>query len=310
VLAPLAGPGVDDVAMDRSYLDDVALAGTTRSRSSLVLAVERHYARSFDAPLTLAGGGSPRALTVALDFRSDALLAWASGGELYAREVPASGAPGPVEPLAYVGADLGVAAQLSDDGRGIVAWSSQIAGVTSVYVDLSAPGVRFGRRPRLLERFRDPHGLPGGWASNTSPQLVRLRSESVMLAWAGSASGRWAVRAAAVDLRGPGTATTVSPPGADALLDGLAPAPDGGALAVWRQPSETSGGGLDLSSESILTAWGTDVHPDRTSFDGAELLAGPGSNGAPALAIDPASDRALAVWQGPGGDLLYSVRAG
>jgi hypothetical protein len=139
---------------------------------------------------------------------------------------------------------------------------------------------------------------------------VRLRSESVMLAWAGAPAGRWAVRTAAVDLRGPGTATTVSPPGADALLDGLAPAPDGGALAFWRQPSETSGGGLDLANASLLTAWGTDVHPDRTSFHGAELLTGPGSNDAPALAVDPTSDRALAVWRGPGGDLLYSVRAG
>ncbi len=47
------------------------------------------------------------------------------------------------------------------------------------------------RRRMLLEQFRDPPGVP---APSASPRLVRLSSESVMIAWAGVAAGRWVIR--------------------------------------------------------------------------------------------------------------------
>ncbi len=103
--------------------------------------------------------------------------------------------------------------------------------------------MRFGA-PRLLERFANPAGLP---YPATSPRLVRLSSESVMLAWTGALNGHWVVRTAAIDLNGIGAAAVVSDPHADSLLSDLQPGPDGEALALWSEPQPTASGRLDTT---------------------------------------------------------------
>ena len=144
--------------------------------------------------------------TVAMDYRSEALVLWARSGAIYARVVSNKGALQPTQRLARFAGNVRIAAVLSDDRRGIVAWSEQQGSETSVYIDRSGTGERFGA-PKLLERFRDPDGLP---TPTASPSLVRLSSESVMLAWAGSAGGRWVLRVAPVDLRGVRRVTTIA----------------------------------------------------------------------------------------------------
>jgi len=310
--SPLAlGGPASTFAFATAYLGDAALASLAdpHDRISVQLRVQRHHTQRFAAPAevtaTGAGADSIEALTVALDFRSDRLVVFSLRGSLYARELPGKGAPhalqrlGPSPP-----AGARIAAVLSDDDRAIVAWTVRHDGQTSVYVSHSQPGVSF-TDPQLLEEFPDPPGLP---AYVDSPQLVRLSSESVMLAWTGAVAGHWAIRAAAIDQRGVLPSSTISPADRDALLAGLAAGPNDEALALWSEPQPTAAG-LDLGEQAIFAARGFDGYPEQVKFAAPELLAPPGPNSDATVAFDPDSDRAVAAWHTGAGALAYSVRA-
>ena len=330
-----AGGPASSFAFSTGYLGDVALLSNldsvqvgadaplgedTGSTGGVQLGVQRHYANRFSAPLqvsTGAGadagtgtgtGASIDALTVALDYRSDALAVWAQQGSVYARELPASGAPGPVQRLGAVG--LGpytgarIAAVISDDDRAIVTWTDRRAGESSVYVSRSQTGVRFGA-PELIERFRDPNDLT---AYAVSPRIVRLSSESVMMAWTGIEAGHLVIRAAAIDLHGVRASSTISPPGSDALLDALAPGPENEVIALWSEPQQTPTG-LDLHREAIFAARGFNDYPGQTAFNAPEQVAAPGPNREASVALDPGSDRAIAVWRTGAGAVAYAVRS-
>jgi hypothetical protein len=291
------------------YLGDVAAASPTgggSGRGGARVDVERYFAHALSpSRIVPATTGAVQSLTVSLDFRTDAIAAWRQGGALYAHDLPASGQPQPTQRLASAGSATRIAALISDDNRAIVAWADERNGETSVYLDDSATGVRFGK-PQLLERFANPGGLsyPAG-----SPRLIRLSSESVMLAWSGTQDGHWVVRTAAIDLNGLRKVSTISAPGTDALLDDLQPGPDGEAIALWSEPQRTPDGRLDLGGQAIVAARGIDARPGITIFGGPEQVAPPGPNADATLAFDPASDRALALWLGAGGDVDYAVRS-
>ena len=303
-----AGP----VALATAYLGDVAIASPLaggRRGGGIELRVERHEASAFGrpVPVSVTGEGPVEELRVALDYRSDALVVWSARGVVYARELAASGAIHPIERLAAGGSQPSIAALLSDDDRAIVAWADRGGGQTNVYLDISAPGVRFGR-PRLLERFANPDGLRSPQAS---PSLVRLSSESVMMAWAGSAEGRWVVRAAPVDLDGVQAIETVSAGGeADALLAGLAAGPRDDAVILWTEPRPAAAGSTDLSRQAIFAARGADASPGASVFGAPALVSPVGPTADPSIAVDPASDRAVTVWRGAGGEIEYATSAG
>jgi hypothetical protein len=267
--------------------------------------IERYFANRLSAPMTAAGGGGPvQTPTISLDFRTDAIAVWQQAGAIYARDLPASGQLHRTQKLAASGPHPKITALISDDNRAIVAWADDRDGKTSVYLDDSATGVRFAA-PHLLERFADPGGLayPGG-----SPRLIRLSSESVMLAWTGAERGHWVVRSAAIDLNGLRGGSTVSAPEDDALLSDLEPGPDGEAIAVWGEPQPNAAGRLDLGRQAIYAARGIDASPGKTIFGNPELLAPAGANSEATLAFDPASDRAIALWRGAGSSLEYAIR--
>ncbi|HXP36852.1 MAG TPA: hypothetical protein VN817_03715 [Solirubrobacteraceae bacterium] len=291
------------------YLGDVAAASPTGGggpRGGARIDVERYFAHTLSpSRIVPATNGAVQSLTVSLDFRTDAIAAWRQRGALYAHDLPASGQPQPTQRLASAGPAVRIAALISDDNRAIVAWADERAGKTSVYVDDSATGVRFGK-PQLLERFANPSGLPYPAAS---PRLTRLSSESVMLAWSGAEDGHWVVRSAAIDLNGLRKISTISTPGADALLDDLQPGPAGEAIALWSEPQRTPDGKLDSGVQAIVAARGIDARPGITIFGGPEQVAPPGPNSGATLAFDPSSDRALALWLGAGGDVDYAVRS-
>jgi hypothetical protein len=316
------------IALTTGYLGDVALAypsspagapngagahdgaGASTDAAGPSVGVERFFARR----LISRAAGPTRvtkpvgAVTVALDYRSDALAVWVQGGAVYAHDLPASGAPHPIQLLARVGPGerVRLAALLSDDNRGMVAFVEDGYGHTSVYLDRSHTGVRFGATT-LLERFSDPDGLP---SPAGSPSLVRLSSESVMIAWAGSTAGRWVVRTAAVDLDGVGNIDTIpATNGGDALLADLQPGPHGEAMVLWSEPQQPPVGPPEMDHDALYTARGMDVRPDATLFGAPEQLAPPGPNSDPTLALDPGDDVGVAAWRGAGGELLYAVRA-
>jgi len=326
--APLAlGGPASTFSFATAYLGDAALASLAdpHGRTDLQLRVQRFYASAFAPPAIVSAAGvggnvkaggnakaggkagtdSIEALTVALDFRSDRLVVFSRQESLYARELPGKGAPhatqrlGPSPP-----AGARIAAVISDDDRAIVAWTVRHGGQTGVYVSHSQPGVRF-TEPQLLEEFPDPPDLPG---YVDSPQLIRLSSESVILAWTGAVAGHWAIRAAAIDQRGVLPPSTISPVGRDALLADIAPGPNDEALALWSEPQPTSAG-LDLGEQAIFAARGFDGYPEQVKFAAPELLAPPGPNSDATVAFDPDSDRAVAAWRTGAGALAYAIRA-
>lgn len=292
-----------------AYLGDLALASTTAGspHTTVSLQIERYFAHAFGPAISVTPAQSSplSALTLAMDFRTDALLAWAQGGEIYARDLPGSGAHHPLQRVGPAGSHARIAALLSDDNRGILLWSEQRGTRTSLYLDYSSTGVRFGT-PKLLETFTDPDGLP---PPAGEVQLIRLSSESVMAAWAGAAAGHWVLRTAAIDQRGLQQISTISNPSGDALLSALAPGPRGEAIVLWTEPQITATGTPDLDRQSLMAARGIDASPGRTIFGAPEQVAGPGPIGAASVALDPASDLALAAWQGPGGSIDYSIRS-
>jgi hypothetical protein len=307
-LGTLAGAASQN-ALATGYLGDVAAASPTggaSGRAGARIDVERYFSHKLSpSRIVPAQDGSIQALTVSLDFRTDAIAVWRQRGALYARDLPASGRPQPTQRLAGAGPAPRVTALISDDNRAIVAWADERAGTTSVYLDASSSGVRFGRA-RLLERFADPAGLA---YPSTSPRLVRLSSESVMMAWSGAQHGRWVVRTAAIDLNGLRRISTISDARADSLLSDLQPGPDGEAIALWTEPQRTAGGHLDVREQAVLAARGIDAFPGMTIFGAPEQIVTTGPNDNATLAFDPATDRALAVWRGEGGAVEYAIRA-
>jgi hypothetical protein len=310
--APRAtGGAAAPLAVANAYLGDVALASPSGGRAGAIeLRMHRYYMDVFQPPTPIAGGEGVEGLALALDYRSDALATWERDGVIYTRFMPGSDrSEYPIRRVARAAPGARIAAVLSDDNRAILAWTETRGGTTSVYAELSGTGVRFGA-PRLLERFADPGGGPpprGG-----GPRLVRLASESVMLAWSGAVAGHWVVHTAAVDLNGVRQIETVSPPGRDAVLADLTPGPSDEAYALWSEPRTSAQGSLDYGDQALYAARGIDAYPGRTIFAAPEQIAAAGvagTTGEAAVGVDPDTDRALAAWRTRGGVIDYSLRA-
>jgi len=320
--SPLQVPGgaTAPAALATAYLGDVAFAAAPGGAGSaegvagaggtgaIDLHVERHYERRFggNASVRARGGGAVRGLTLALDYRSEALAVWAQRGELYARLLPGRGPAHPIQRLAPVWGAPTTTAVLSDNGHAIVAWSERHGGHTSVYIDRSAGGVRFGASAQLLERFRDPPGPP---APGSSPSLVRLSSEGVVLAWAGAAAGRWVVRVAPVQESGVLSVQTIGAGAQDARLAAFAPGPDDDALLLWTEYQPGAGGAPGTTPRSLFAARASALLPGGLAFDEAEQVAPPGAVEGASVAFDPANDRAVAAWRGTAGAIEYSIRS-
>lgn len=289
-------------AATNGYLGDLAVAGAT-SGGQLQLQVERFYATSFERHSVVAGGPGVRLLTPALDYRSDAMLVWEERGSIFAQYLPASGAPEAPQRLGPAGTNLRISALLSDDRRAIVVWSEQQGGVTDVYLDRSAKDVVFGS-PRLLESFPNQSRTA---PPDASPSLIRLSTESVMLAWSSIAGGHWVIRSAAVDQERVGPPTTTSSHNGDAMLADLQPGPRAEAMMLWTEPGHSAKAAGASPEQAIYAARAFRGVGSRVVFEAAEQLAPAGINSEAVVAVDPDTDRAVAVWR-EGQLLHYAVR--
>lgn len=288
-------------AATNAYLGDLAVTGGS-SGGEEQLQVERFYATSFERRSLIAVGPGVQLLTPALDYRSDVMLVWEQGSWIYARFLPATGAQEQPQRLARAGPNLRISALLSDDRRAIVAWSEQQGPLTKVYVDRSASGVAFGA-PRLLDSFEEPAGAASPAAS---PSLIRLSTESVMVAWSSVVGGRWVIRSAAVDQDAVGPPTTTSSPGGDAILAGLEPGPKADAMLLWTEPGRPGSAAGGSPEQAVWTAREFRGEGSRVVVEAPLQLAPTGPNSEPAIAVDPDSDRPVAVWR-DGQLLRYSV---
>jgi hypothetical protein len=347
---PLGGPAAP-VAASSAYLGDVAIASPVPTRAGWAIAVrvQRHYSESPGRARLVPVGASPvEAVVATMDYRAEVLLVWASGGTVHARELSPAGALGPVRRLGSLAGgppNVELRALVSDDGHAIVAWRSQSvapggAPTTTVTLSISGSGLAF-EAPRVLERFRDLGRFvpPAG-----SLRLLRLSSEAVMIAWTGVDADRYVVRASPVSLhRGAWAPVVISglgsaggqaganqsataggqtgandAPTSDAMLADLAAGPNAEAFAVWRTASRLAGGApgrAGSDSWAIRAARGHYAGRGEVSFAASELVAVPGPNGPPAVAVDPASGRVLAAWvtlagEGDVGRIEYALRAG
>jgi hypothetical protein len=215
-------------AVSVAYLGDRAVASLVRAPRaggwSISLRFRRHYSTSLGPPCLVPLGGPPvSAFTVALDYRAETLLVWATSSGVFARVLPAAGAsgavgaPGPVFKLGSAPSAVEAAAVFSDDAHAIVAWRSAAAarsGPPVAGVELDILRVRASgppppsRRPVLLARFRDPPSIP---SLSGSLRLLRLPSEAVRLTWPGLSGGRLVAYSSPVSLWRGAYATSVAP---------------------------------------------------------------------------------------------------
>jgi hypothetical protein len=289
-----------------AYLGDVAVASTAGGHSGVQVRLQRWFAAGFAAATDL--GGTParrrRALAVALDYRTDALAVWWQDGWLWARERRANGSLGPLQRFARASASVQLTVLISDDGRAIVAWIDPSRDGAELHLDISAPFMRLGSGT-LLERLR--WRAAAGSSAEPSVRLVRLSTESVLMAWTGTDAGHFVVRAAGIDLQGPRTTSTISSPSEDARLQALATGPRGDAVAVWSSAQAKSAIRAG-SPRALVAARGVPSSRGVPRFDRPARIAPPGHYSAVGLAVDPSTDRALASWREDGGAIDWSVR--
>lgn len=101
--------------------------------------------------------------------------------------------------------------------------------------------------------------------------------------------------------------STIATPGVDALLAGLAPGPADDALVLWTEPLPSALGPPDVTRQAIFASRSQDAFPGRSVFGEPEEVAPPAPVSDASVALDPASDRAVAVWQDEDGAIEYSI---
>jgi hypothetical protein len=284
-------------ALARAYLGDVAIAVPVAGPAIAVF-VERYFQRHFGRPrLIPIHPGRVTALTATMDYRADVLLAWQQNGAIYAGMLRASGREDPTQRIGPSGSFPQIQAVVSDNDHGMIAWSStevskRSTARTRIYLDLSAAGVRFGE-PRRLASFADPQHIgriPGSLA------LERLSTENVMLAWTVAEHGHYVIRAAPAVFAASSPGTRLSEPDSQAVLAALAPGPAGEAIALWSTAPQVAGGTLDMRRAELWAARTSIVPHGRVALRRFAMIATAGPNAAATVAVDPATDRAVAAW--------------
>ncbi len=311
--APLGGAGAL-VATANGYIGDADVVSTTgpARNPGFELLAQRHYETSFQAPVrfSAAGTGPVTALTVGMDFRADTIVMWAQHGEVYARWITNAGVVHPIRRLGPAGAAPQLAAVLSDNNHAFVMWTDEpplgSSAPATVYLEHSGDRVTFGA-PRALTTFAEP---PEQRLSPGAIALVRTSpSEGVLAAWTSVSDGRYVVSAAGLTSRGAVGTRTLAQSGADLRLAALAAGPRNDAFAVIESAPRASRG-FDETQQSILAAR-IPGPAGGASFEAPAQLAPAGVNGAPSVAVDPGSDRAVVAWQTRSGTqpaVAYAVR--
>ena len=274
-----------------AWTSPVATVGT----HAISVRVQRWFGGGFQRALSIPiGAGAVSSLTVTLDYRSDVLVAWQQNGSIYAHMLRASGLPQKTQHVGASGPEPLLRALVSDNNHGMLAWSSTegsgASARTRIELAFSAAGVRFFA-PTPLAEFADPLG------SGRMPEslaLVRLSTENVLLAWTAREAGRYVVRAAPALFAATRPSALLSGSAEDAVLEDLATGPEGEAVALWRP----FGSSAQFSQHAQL--WSARVlidRGDRPVASAARIIASTGAVADASVAVDPATDAALAAWR-------------
>jgi hypothetical protein len=288
-----AGGGPFSLA--HAYLGDSAIA-IVEPGGSISVRVERYFRSAFAPAKRIAIAPAPVSELVAtMDYRSDVLLAWQQNGAIYAHMLRASGRAEPTQLVGPSAPHPQLRALVSDNDHGMIAWSSAGGAPpgarTRIRIAFSGAGVRFAGSRRVAS-FPDASGIgraPGSLA------LERLSTENVMLAWTDAEAGSFVVRAAPAVFAGTSPATRLSDPSTDSVLAALAAGPAGEAVALWR--SSPSGSSPNAPRGQLWAARTAIERHGRVGSRAPEVVAPAAAGTAAAtLAVDPASDRAVAAW--------------
>ncbi|MGA2471196.1 MAG: hypothetical protein ABSG64_10955 [Solirubrobacteraceae bacterium] len=264
---------------------------------AIELLAQRHYAHRFGRALLIPIGAGPvTALALGMDYRADRIVVWVQGGYVWACWVTNHGRISPTQRLGPSGYDAQISAALSDDNRAFVAWTDEpspgAGDVARVYLDHSAAEVVFGQ-PTVIARFAEPLGVR---LSAGSIALERLASDGLAIVWPTMIGGRFAVRVAGLGSTRMQAPSTLSRPGEEVRLGAAATGPDGELLVLLEVAPRGANAGFEAAKQAIFAV--------RSHQNGAALgvgalerVAPAGSNYGPSVAIDPDTDRAVAVWQ-------------
>ncbi len=308
------GPGGGPLALTDYLTGEVALAAVVPAgaEEEVVLRLQSPRGAALGPAIALsARPGAVTAVAVGLDWRGDTLVAWQQDGVIYARERATAGALGPLQVLGPSAGGPRLGALISDDGRGIVAWTDETSPTAGepktarTRLSISGRRVRFAA-PSLVEAWSEPAGLRLGPGAM---RLIRLANGRVVLGWTGTQAGAVVARVAPVTLAGLHPAVTVSPPGSNAQLADLASGGRGEVLAVFT--ATRHGGALDGPAD-IDAAVGVDKGQGVASFAPPERIAAAASWSEPAAAFEPLGDRPIVAWRsagpGSGAQVRYAVR--
>jgi len=289
------------VATQTGFIGDVDVA--TVSGSEILVRAQRHYMRRFGRAVAIrAGREPPTALAIGMDYRADRLIVWDERGEIYARYVTNDNHVKRLQRLGPAGYDPQISTVLSDDDRAFVIWTEEpapgSAGTARILVAHSAVGPRF-HRTRMLASFTESamSRLPPGAVA-----AERLSSEGVALLWpARASSGDLVLDAAPARQYGVLAPRVIAIAGEDVHLGAVATGPrtERGALREAAPPGSASRALFAVRSNVVRD-------PGGLGFGALVELARPGPNSAPAIAVDPESDAAIAAWQSGAG--IYWAR--
>jgi len=314
-VATIGAPGSAFAAADGYIGDaDVVSVASVDGRQALVLREQRHYERSFAAAVTMLEGPAPiSSLAVALDFRADSLVVWAQSGEVRSQWISNAGSVSPPQVLGPAGYAPQIAAVLSDDNRAFVLWSDQppvgSSAQTTIYLDHSGENVTFAAPARVIATLGQP---PAQRLGRGAVALVRQTpSEGVIALWPIILDGDYALQAAGLTSATVLAPATISQIGADLRLAAIATGPHNDVVVALERAPRAPSGGFDQTQQAILAARTIPGGPGGVAFETPVLLAPEGPNSAPAVAVDPNSDRAVLAWQtviGGSDQIAYAVR--
>ncbi len=274
----------------------------------VVLRLQPAGAAALGAPVDLAAlPGTVTAVAAGLDWRGDALVAWQQDGRIYARERRTSGLLGPLQMLGASSGGPRLGALISDDGRGIVAWTDETAPTRDepktarTRLSISAANLHF-TGSSVVDAWSEPPELALGPGAM---RLVRLANGRVVLGWTGLRAGDLVVRVAPVTLGGLHPAVTLPQAGRDAELADLAPGRRGEVLALFT----ATGPGNPLGAPAeIEAAVGVDGGTGQARFALAEPVAAAAADSDPVASFEPIGDRPVVAWR-TGGKVRYVIRA-
>jgi hypothetical protein len=280
--------------------------------TELVLAVKRPAGEFGPAIVVSATGASVTAYDLVIDPHGDVLVTWQRGSSLYARWRRATGSMTATQRLGASQSQPLLTSAASTSLRGVVLWQSQAVDYANnpktaesaniVRAAVASTDGRF-QASRTIDSYPDRLPVLAGCnaLTSTNPPLSASidANGNGLLAWTGRTGGHFAVRYAALSSSGAATAATIAVPGIDLCLGGAAtPGAAASTLLAYAPGSEANPAPVIAATQT--TPGGPFSATQQIGVD----------EGPAELALDPANDTLVAIWQQDPNTLGYAETAG